>query len=181
MPTYYHLGECEVKNKYLTLGALSLALLSAGPAGAQYVCNYVGGTRVCSDASSGYSSSATPLGGGTTIIKNSDGSSSTINRLDGTTIIKNSDGSSTRVNRLDGSTLIRNSDGSRSTITPLGGGTVIRNSNGSSSTIVPLGGGTVVRNSDGSSSTINNLGNPGLRGSGPAQPCNQFGMTVTCD
>jgi len=40
----------------------------------------------------------------------------------------------------------------------------------------------VIRNSDGSSSTVNNLGGGTiLRGNGPARPCNQFGMTVTCD
>ncbi|MDB5803867.1 MAG: hypothetical protein JWN73_1189 [Betaproteobacteria bacterium] len=169
--------------------ALAFALLS-GSAFSQVICSNLSNGTYC-DGANGYSS-ATPLsGGGSTIIRNSDGSRSTINNLDGTTIIRNSDGSRSTINRLDGSTLIRNSDGSHSTVTPLGGGTVIRNSDGSSSTIVPLGnpgyngfsGGGY--NGGGNSGFGNqgtgNAGIGGFNNNNGNSRCSRLGMTTSCD
>lgn len=167
--------------------ALVFALLS-GSAFAQVICSNLSNGTYC-DGANGYSG-ATPLSGGsTTIIRNSDGSRSTINSLDGgTTIIRNSDGSRSTINQLDGSTIIRNSDGSRSTVTPLGGGTVIRNSDGSHSTIVPLG------NPGYNGGGYNGGGNSGFgnQGAGSAgiggfnnnngnSRCTRLGMTTSCD
>lgn len=168
-----------------------------GPAFAQLICNDLGATRYCRDPATG-TTTTTPLSGGaTTIIRNPDGSRTTVNQLDGTTIIREPGGARTTINQLDGSTVIRNPDGSHSTVTPLGGGTVIRNADGSHTTVTPLGGGTVIRNPGGSTSTIVPLGgvnpppsagsgygglnsNNSMPGAGRSR-CVQMGTSVNCD
>lgn len=153
-------------NKFLSISALSFAVFSASPAFAQVICSDLGNGTYC-DGANGYSS-ATPLSGGST------------------TIIRNSDGSRSTINQLDGSTIIRNSDGSRSTVTPLGGGTVIRNSDGSHSTIVPLGNpGYNGYNSGGNSGFGNqgagNAGIGGFNNNNGNSRCSRLGMTTSCD
>jgi hypothetical protein len=166
-------------NRLIYIGALGMALWFAGSACAQVICSNLSNGTYC-DGAGGYSS-ATPLGGGSsTIIRNSDGSRSTINNLDGGTIIlRNSDGSRSTINRLDGSTVIRSSDGSHSTITPLGGGTVIRSSDGSSSTIVPLG--NPGYNGGAGNSGFGNSGLGSGLNNGGGSRCVRMGMTTSCD
>lgn len=188
----------------LTLIPACAIFALAQAAHAQIVCNNLGGQRYCTDASNvpGYGGSSAPLGGSTTVIRNYDGSHTTINQLEGTTVIRNPDGSRSTINQLDGSTIIRDSNGNRSTITPLGGGTVIRSNNGGGTTTInQLGGGTVLRSNEGTTTytplggvnggtvlrsneaTVNGLGNAPIRnggGSGLGR-CTQMGTTVACD
>ncbi len=101
-------------------------------------CNYVGGTRFCSN-SDGTSFTANTLGG-TTYINRSDGSSSTVNQLGGTTFQNNSNGTSSTANTLGGTTFINRSDGSSATVNRMGGTTFINGSDGSSKTCNTIGG-----------------------------------------